>query len=71
MSQKLKASVTRIWIRLKYEELGAQTLEWLALALLILGILGAGSAVVNDGAFLKALKEKFLDMVNNINKSGS
>ena len=68
MSQKFKDSVIQAWIRLKHEELGAQTLEWLALALLILGILGAGSVAVNDGAFLTALKEKFLSMVGNINK---
>lgn len=66
MSQKFKSTMTRIWIRFKYEELGAQTLEWLALALLILGILGAGASMTNDGKFLEALKQKFLDMVGKI-----
>jgi hypothetical protein len=66
MAQKFRAVVCDVWRRLRYEELGAQTLEWLALALLILGILGAGTAMVNDGAFLTALKNKFLQMVGKI-----
>lgn len=54
------------WERFKAEERGAQTLEWLALALLILAILGAASSL-GGGGFSTALKEKFIGMVNNIN----
>lgn len=44
---------------------GAQTLEWLALALLILAILGT-AAGLSDGEFARALKEKFVSMVGKI-----
>lgn len=63
--QRLGVWLHSTWIRFKTEERGAQTLEWLALALLILAILGT-AAGLSGGEFSKALKEKFLSMVNKI-----
>ncbi len=66
MSQKLRARLSDAWFRLKYEELGAQTLEWLALALLILAILGGLTAVTADTNFADILRQKFIDMVGKM-----
>jgi Flp pilus assembly pilin Flp len=54
------------WLRFRTDERGAQTLEWLALALLVLAIIGTVSATAGDGEFGKALREKFLGLVNKI-----
>lgn len=67
--EKIQETAVRMhlaWLRFKTDERGAQTLEWLALALLILGILGAVSQLDGESAFTKALRDKFTSMVNKI-----
>lgn len=67
--EKIQDTAVRMhlaWMRFKTDERGAQTLEWLALALLILGILGSVTALNGESAFTTALKEKFTSMVNKI-----
>lgn len=55
------------WHQFKADERGAQTLEWLALALLLLAILGTATSLTGNG-FGEALKEKFLGLVGKIDK---
>lgn len=50
---------------------GAQTLEWLALALLVLAILGGAASLAKDTSFGKTLQEKFMGMVNKIDSGAS
>lgn len=66
MLERMKMAATRVWIRLKYEEKGAQTLEWLALALLILAILGGTAAASSNLGIADTLRQKFVDMINKI-----
>lgn len=65
MGDKVRAMMIRAWIYLKGQR-GAQTLEYLGLAILILGILMAAQGL-DDGSFSKTLKGKFEEMVKNIN----
>jgi len=66
MWERMQVSLIGAWIRLKEEERGAQTLEWLALALLILAILGGAATLTNGTSFGEALRAKFVEMVGKI-----
>ena len=57
----------KLWLWFKTDERGAQTLEWLALALLILAILGTATSLGGSGGFGETLKSKFIGLVNQIN----
>jgi Flp pilus assembly pilin Flp len=65
--RKLVVRAYVAWQRFKAEERGAQTLEWLALALLLLAILGTAASLSGEG-FGQALKNKFLGLVNKIDQ---
>lgn len=66
MLERVQTAVLRGWLRLKHEQEGAQTLEYLALALLIVSILGGATALGGDTAFGNSLKSKFVDMLDKI-----
>lgn len=64
MGDKVRAVMIRTWVYLKGQR-GAQTLEYLGLAILLLGILMAAKGLDN-GSFSTTLKGKFEQMVENI-----
>lgn len=64
--ERIRTAAIQAWIRLKHEELGAQTLEWLALALLILGLLAVAAPAVTGVNVADALKAKFIELIDKI-----
>lgn len=68
MARKVAVGMRVALYRLWHEERGAQTLEWLALALLILAILGTVTAAAGQNSFGEALRAKFLSLVEKIDK---
>jgi hypothetical protein len=68
---KLTSLATRMqvgWHWFRTDERGAQTLEWLALALLLLAILGTAASTLSANGFGEALKSKFIGLVNKIDQ---
>jgi|GEM_PF-2095282 len=68
MGDKVRAMMIRAWLYLKGQR-GAQTLEYLGLAILILAILAVASGLTDQNTFGEKLRGKFIEMVDNINKT--
>jgi len=66
MRERVKKGLYRAWTRLVHEERGAQTLEYLALGLLILAVLAVGSSFARQGEVGEALVDYFKKAIEKL-----